>query len=290
MSIILGSGKFTYRLVEGWGKLPEGWIFTQVAGVAVDSKDKVYVFNRGKHPVVIFDLAGNFLGSWGEGVFKTPHGIFIDKDDNIYLADAGDHTVRKFTYDGKILMTLGTKDKPGLNGSPFDRPTGVAVSGVGEIYVSDGYGNRRVHRFSPDGKLMMSWGKEGTGPGQFALPHGVFVDKQDRVLVADRENHRIQIFTPDGKFITQWPDFREHMPCTLFIDKDDIIYIPELRQRISILNIKGEVLARWGKDESTSEPGYFFAPHTAGTDSRGDLYIGEVLEGQRIQKFEKVVS
>lgn len=288
MPIIVGSGKFTYKVVEGWGKLPEGWIFTQVAGVSVDSKDKVFIFNRGRHPVMIFDLDGNFIDSWGEGMFKTPHGIFIDKDDFVYLADSGDHTVRKFTNNGKLLMTLGIKDQPGLNGKPFDRPTGVAISSSGDIYVSDGYGNRKVHRFSPDGKLILSWGEEGIEAGKFALPHGVFVDKQDMVLVADRENHRIQFFTPDGKFINQWTDFREHKPCTLFIDRDDIIYIPELHQRVSILNMEGQVLARWGKDNPTHEPGYFFAPHTTATDSRGDLYIGEVLEGQRIQKFERV--
>jgi DNA-binding beta-propeller fold protein YncE len=288
MPTIVGEGKFTYEVAEGWGELPEGWIFTQVAGVAADSQDRVYVFNRGKHPVIIFDRDGKLLNSWGEGVFKTPHGIYIGPDDHIYLADCGNHTVRKFTSDGKLLMTLGTEDQPGTNGSPFNRPTGVALSRSGEIYVSDGYGNRRVHKYSPDGKLLLSWGEEGNGIGQFALPHGVFVDRQDRVYLADRENHRIQIFTPQAEFIAQWTDFREHKPCTIFIDGDDIVYVPELHQRMSILNLDGEVLARWGKDEPTHEAGQFFAPHTACTDSRGDLYVGEVLEGQRIQKFVRL--
>lgn len=288
MPTIVGEGKFTYEVAEGWGELPESWVFTQVAGVAADSQDRVYVFNRGKHPVIIFDRDGKFLNSWGEGVFKTPHGIYIGPDDHIYLADCGNHTVRKFTSDGKLLMTLGTEDQPGTNGSPFNRPTGVALSRSGEIYVSDGYGNRKVHEYSPDGKLLLSWGEEGKGIGQFALPHGVFVDRQDRVYVADRENHRIQIFTPQAEFITQWTDFREHKPCTAFIDHDDIVYVPELHQRMSILNLDGEVLARWGKDEPTHDPGQFFAAHTACTDSRGDLYVGEVLEGQRIQKFVRL--
>ncbi len=271
-------------MAEGWGKLPEGWIFTQVAGVAVDSQDRVYAFNRGEHPVIIFDRYGKFLGSWGEGIFNNAHGIQITPDDHIYLVDSGDHTVRKFTTDGKLLMTLGTKDCPGENGEPFDKPTDVAVSPSGEIYVSDGYGNRRMHKYSPDGELLLSWGEEGDGIGQFALPHGVFVDKQDRVYVADRENHRIQIFTPQGEFITQWTDFREHKPCTIFIS-DDIIYVPELHQGMSILDMDGELLTRWGKDEPTHEPGQFFAAHTACVDSHGDLYVGEVLEGQRLQKF-----
>lgn len=288
MSIIVGSGKFTYEVAEGWGKLPEGWKFTQVAGVAVDSRDRIYVFNRGQHPVVVFDRDGKFINSWGEGIFRTPHGIFIDPDNVVYLVDTGDHTLRKFTADGRLMMTLGVKDRPGANGMPFDKPTGVAVSLSGEIYVSDGYGNKRVHKFSPDGKLILSWGEEGTGAGQFALPHGVFLDRQKRVYVADRENHRIQIFTAQGEFITQWTDFREHKPCTGFIDCDDIVYVPELHQRMSILNLNGDLLARWGKDEPTHESGQFFAPHTACTDSRGDLYVGEVLEGQRIQKFVRL--
>ena len=288
MSIVVGSGKFRYEVAEGWGELPEGWKFTQVAGVVVDPQDRVYVFNRSEHPVIIFDRDGRFIKSWGEGLFNNPHGAYMSSDDHLYLADSGNHTVRKFTTDGELLMTLGTEDLPGVDGKPFDKPTDVALSSSGEIFVSDGYGNRRMHKYSPDGKFLMSWGEEGTDTGQFALPHGVFVDKQDRVFVADRENHRLQIFTTQGEFITQWTDFRECLPCTLFIDADNIIYVPELKQRISILNMDGEILARWGRDEPTDEPGYFFAAHTACTDSRGDLYIGEVLDGQRIQKFIRI--
>ena len=290
MSIVVGSGKFKYEVAEGWGELPEGWEFTQVAGVVVDPQDRVYVFNRSEHPVIIFDRDGKFIKSWGEGLFNNAHGAYMSSDGYIYLADSGNHTVRKFTTEGELLMTLGTEDRPGTDGKPFNKPTGVALSSSGEIFVSDGYGNRRMHKYSPDGKLLMSWGEEGVGIGQFALPHGVFVDKQDRVFVADRENHRLQIFTPQGKFITQWTDFRECLPCTLFIDADNIIYVPELKQRISILNMDGEILARWGRNEPTDEPGYFFAAHTACTDSRGDLYIGEVLDGQRIQKFIRMYN
>jgi len=282
----LGSGKFTYRLVEGWGKLPEGWIFTQVAGIVVDQDDKIYVFNRGEHPMIIFDRDGKFLYSWGEGMFTSAHGMCLGPDGNLYLADHQNHTVKKFTREGKLLMTIGTEGVLGDEGKPFRSPTGVAVSQSGEIYVSDGYNNQRIHKFSPDGKLITSWGEKGEGEGQFAVPHGIFVHKNGTVYVADRENHRIQIFTPDGKFSNQWKtDF--NMPCILFIDDNDTVYIPELRYRMSILNLNGELLARWGGIES-HEPGQFLAPHTAYTDSHGDLYIGEVLEGQRIQKFEKI--
>jgi DNA-binding beta-propeller fold protein YncE len=284
--IKLGTGEFTYRLVDSWGKLPDGWKFTQVAGIVIDRQDNIYVYNRGEHPIIIFDRNGKFLGSWGEGVLPSAHGIWMDPDENLYLADHQNHTVKKFTIDGKLLMTLGTEGILAEEGKPFRSPTGVSVAPSGDIYVSDGYNNTHVHRFSPDGKLIMSWGEKGEGEGQFALPHGIFVYKDGNVYVADRENHRIQIFTPDGKFINQWKsDF--DMPCTLFIDENDIVYVPELRYRVSILNLKGEILARWGGVES-HDPGMFVAPHCTYTDSYGDLYVGEVLEGQRIQKFEKI--
>ena len=284
--IKVGTGDFTYKLVEGWGKLPEGWEFKQVAGVVVGPQDNDYVFNRGEHPIIIFDRNGKFLSSWGEGLLPGAHGMCFDLDGNLFLADHENHTVKKFTTDGNLLMTLGTEGIMADEGKPFRKPTGVSVSPSGDLYVSDGYGNTRIHKFSPDGKLIMSWGEKGEGEGQFAVPHGIFVYKDGTVYVADRENHRIQVFTPDGEFIGQWKsDF--NMPCTLFIDENDIVYIPELRYRLSIINLKGELLARWGGVES-HDPGMFVAPHIAYTDSHGDLYIGEVLEGQRIQKFERI--
>lgn len=280
--VIVGAGKLTYEVNEGWGELPEGWSFTQVAGVAVDSRDRVFVFNRSPHPVIVLDRYGGFLTSWGEGVFKRPHGIYIGHDNRVYCADDGDHTVRKFTLDGKLLLVLGTEDLPGEDGRPFNRPTNVALSPSGEIYVSDGYSNARIHKFSPDGTLLLSWGEHGEGPGQFNIPHGVWVDGDNRVYVADRQNNRIQIFTSQGEYLTQWTGFLR--PCSIFIDTENNVYIPELHARMSILSVDGELVARWGGERSDA-PGQFIAPHCACTDSRGDLYIGETLKGQRIQKF-----
>ena len=274
--------KLTYRVSEGWGQLPEGWTFKQVAGVAIDSQDRVYVFNRSPHPVIVLDREGRFLTSWREGLFKTPHGISIGPDDSIYLVDAGNHTVKKFTPEGELLQTLGAEDRPGEEGQPFNKPTDVALSPSGEIYVSDGYGNSRLHRFSPNGKLFLSWGTPGDGPGQFNLPHSVWVDRHGRIYVADRENNRIQLFTSQGEFLTQWTDFLR--PTDIFIDAEEKVYVAELQHRVSILNLEGELLARLGGGKSHA-PGEFVAPHAVWTDSRGDLYVGEVLEGQRIQKF-----
>ena len=271
-----------YEVVDGWGELPEGWIYTQVPGVAVDNHDRVYVFNRGLHPVIVYDREGKFLGSWGEGVFKTPHGIYIDSDDNIFCVDSGDHTVRKFDVEGKLLLKLGSVGEPGSFGEPFNRPTDSAVSSKGDIFVTDGYGNSKVHRFTSTGELLLSWGEPGDGPGQFNIPHGVWVDRDDRVWVADRQNNRLQIFTGEGGYLDEWTGFS--LPCTVYIDKLDRVYVSELRSRVSVLSIEGELLARWGGEKSVA-PGEFVAPHCAWVDSHGDLYVGEALEGQRIQKF-----
>ena len=270
-----------YEVVENWAKLPKGWVFTQVAGVAVDSKDRVLVLCRGAHPIIVFSREGEFIESWGEGVFSNAHGAYIDSEDNFYCVDNGDHTVRKFAKDGKLLLTLGTEDKPAPLGKPFNKPTDLAQAPNGDLYVSDGYGNSSVHRFTSDGELIQSWGEPGTGLGQFNLPHGVWVDGK-KVYVADRQNNRVQIFTPEGEYIEEWSNLLR--PCDIYFDKRGRIYIAELTHRVSILNKRGEVLARIGGEESF-KPGQFVAPHCVWKDSHGALYVGEVLEGQRIQKF-----
>ena len=207
----VGDGKFTYSLEEGWGQLPEGLEFGQVAGVAADSLGQVHLFNRSAHPVQIFDREGKYLKSWGASVFANPHGITIAPDDTYWLADRDAHVVQKYSSDGELLMTLGNRNQPSDTGydenervvkqeaGPFNLPTKVALGLGGEIYVADGYGNCRVHKFSPDGELLMSWGTPGDGTGEFHLPHSLWVDSSGRVLVCDRENHRIQIFTDAGR-------------------------------------------------------------------------------------------
>ena len=215
MPAILGSGEHRYRVVENWAKLPEGWNLTDVASVAVDSKDRVYLFNRGAHPMVVLDREGNFITSWGEGLFNRAHGLHIDADDNLYCTDDGDHTVRKCSTDGKVLLTIGIPNKPApfMSGEPFHRCTHTALSPKGEIYVSDGYGNACVHKYSPDGKLMKTWGEPGTDPGQFNIVHNIVTDADGWVYVADRENHRVQVFDGNGKYETQWNNL--HRPCAL---------------------------------------------------------------------------
>ena len=299
-----GSGKYTYELIEEWAKLPQGWTFTDGAGITIDDTDKVFILSRSAHPVTIWDRSGKLLGSWGGDYFKRAHEATFGPDKNIWCTDDGSHTVTKFTPDGKVLQVLGTRDKSSDSGyvqaqgldsiklgtGPFNRPTGVAVSPQGIVLVSDGYGNARVHKFAPDGKLLLSWGEPGTGPGQFRLVHNVWLDTQGHVWVCDRENNRIQIFDMDGKYITEWKDVLR--PTDIFIDKDGVVYVSELSARISIFDKNGKLLARWG-DKVGGDPWQqiIVAPHTIAVDSRGDIYVAQVMMSiGKIEKGTKVVQ
>jgi DNA-binding beta-propeller fold protein YncE len=201
--VTLGTATYTYEVIENWAKLPDTWSFKEVGAVGVDANDQVYVFNRGAHPMMVFDRDGNFLRSWGEGIFPRAHGLTMSPDATMFCTDDGDHTVRKCTLDGKVLFTLGIPGTPVpfMSGDPFNRCTHVAIDPrTGDFYVSDGYGNARVHKYSPEGKLLFSWGESGTDAGQFNIVHNIATDKDGWVYVADRENHRVQVFDPNGKY------------------------------------------------------------------------------------------
>ena len=292
MSVILGEGEHRYRVIENWAKLPDGWEFRDVGAVAVDSKDQVYVFNRGEHPMIVFDREGNFLRSWGEDLFERAHGLSIGPDDCLYCTDDGNHTMRKCTPEGEVLLEIGIPGKaaPFMSGEPFHRCTHTALSPDNHIFVSDGYGNSCVHKYSPDGKLVMTWGEPGTDPGQFNIVHNIVADDDGWIYVADRENHRVQVFDTNGKYETQWNNM--HRPCGLYMPRGScpncIIGelgpgmavnrdMPNIGPRLSIVTNEGKLVARLGnKDGPGQEPGKFLAPHGIAVDSRGDIYVGEV--------------
>ena len=281
-----------YRPVDTWGTLPEGMSFIEATSVAVDAHDDVYVFNRGQHPVILFDRAGRFKRTWGEGLFRRPHGITIGPDGSLWLTDDLHHTIRQFTPEGKCLLTIGDPDQPATlhGGRPFNRPTHVAISPkTGDVFISDGYGNSRVHKFDPNGRHVLSWGEPGTDPGCYNLPHKIATDAAGLVYVADRENHRVQIFDPNGRYLGQWNNL--HRPCGLAADArlGDIFFVgelpshlavnkdvPNLGARVSILSLKGELLGRIGGRFAGEKPGEFVAPHGCAVDSHGDLYVAEV--------------
>ena len=293
MATIVGSGEYRYRIVEDWAKLPDGWSFKEVGAVGVDDKDNVYVFNRGDHPMMVFDRDGKFLRSWGEGQYPRAHGVHMGPDESIYLTDDGGSFVRKCRLeDGKLMLELGVPGKPApyMSGEPFHRCTHTALSPTGEIYVSDGYGNARVHKYSPDGKLLMSWGEPGTDPGQFNIVHNICTDADGWVYVADRENHRVQVFDGNGKYEAQWVNM--HRPSGLYLvpGKCPICFIgeigpylnfnreaPNLGPRVSVVDHQGKLLARLGLIPGAgTKPGQFTSPHGLAVDSRGDLYVAEV--------------
>ena len=294
-----------YDVVQGWEQLPAGYVHRDVAGVAVDGEDRVYLICRGDHPILAYDQKGNFIRSWGEGQFTyRTHGISVAPNGTLFCTDDGNHTIRQFTPEGKLLMTLGIMNTPSDTGydgkdymtitrpaGPFNRPTNIAVGPRGHLYVSDGYGNCRVHRFSPSGTLERSWGEPGTGPGQFYLPHGIAVHADGRVFVCDRESDRIQIFTPDGEYLSEWTDTQR--PTHIVFDSEGRAYVSELwwhpgdisrrhgpttlakPARLSVYDRDGRVIARWGTPDATA-PGSFAAPHGLAVDSRGDIYVSEV--------------
>lgn len=306
----------TYRPVVGWGRLPEGWSFVEATSVAVDAQDRVVVFNRGPHPVIVFDRDGAFVRAWGEGQFRRPHGITIGPDGTYWLTDDVHHTIRQFTPDGKLVLTIGDPDTPATlqSGKPFNRPTHVALCPrTGDVYISDGYGNSRVHKYDPRGRHLVSWGGPGTDPGCFNLPHNIATDAEGLVYVADRENHRVQIFDGRGQYLGQWNNL--HRPCGLHAERRDggLFYVgelpthlavnkevPNLGARVSILTIKGDLVGRVGGPFAGERPGEFVAPHACAVDSRGDLYVAEVAwtaqgskenpprEIRSLQKFQRV--
>lgn len=285
---IYGSAPYRYRVQPGWGRGPEGVpAFGLVSMVACDANDRVYVFQREPEPVVlVFDPEGRLVARWGQGAFRHPHGIWIGPDQTVLCTDRETHTVTRWTLDGRLLQTWGTPDQPGAPGQPFNEPSRAVLAPTGDLFVSDGYGQHRVHHFTPDGALARSWGEPGTGPGQFGWPvHSLWLDPRGRVLVVDRQNDRVQHFSADGAYLGEWGDFR--VPMDIYIDKNQILYLAEGQQRITIMTLDGEVLSRWG--EQGEAPGQFAAsPHGCWVDSRGDLYVSEVVAHDRFQKFVRV--
>jgi DNA-binding beta-propeller fold protein YncE len=292
--VVLGEGDFRYEVSgENWGRLPEGWTYREATAVAVDQRDRIYVFNRGTAPMVVFDTDGNLLDSWGKGLFSNPHGITVAPDGNLFCVDNGDSTIKKFTPEGRLLMTLGEANNPSpkMSNRPFSVPTHVGVDPrTGEFYVGDGYSNAAVHKFSPEGKHLLTWGESGTGEGQFNIVHNIKIDRHGWVYVADRENHRIQVFSSAGRFETQWVNL-SRVAC-LDIDTSgdrDIVYIGEyftgissndtgtnLGPRVTVMSTDGTILARVGTQSYGSQPGRFFSPHGIAVDSKGNIYVAEV--------------
>jgi DNA-binding beta-propeller fold protein YncE len=290
MATLLGSGEYVYEELAVWARLPDDWSFKEIVDVAVDAQGHVYVFDRGIHPILVFEPDGSFARAWGDGLFSRPHGLTLGPDgESLYCVDDVGHCIRHCSLHGQLLGTIGIPGQPAPrhSGRPFNRPTKVAFDPhTAEFYVADGYCNARVHKYSASGQHLFSWGTYGSEPGQFNLVHSIATDGDGLVYVADRENHRIQVCDPCGNFLGQWNSV--HRPCGLHI-AGDLAYVgqlptglqvnadyPNLGACVSVHDLSGQVLARLGDVTVGEGPGQFTAPHGLSTDSLGDVYVGEV--------------
>jgi NHL repeat len=282
-----GAGDRSYEVIRDFFKLPDGEPFGLVSRVAADAQDRIYVFQRKDPPVVVFGRDGTYLGAWGEGEVTDPHGLKI-VGDTVYTTDRSDSVAKSFTLAGKPLMELGTRGVHSDTGritdwlaeraaGPFNHPTEMLPHPNGDIYVTDGYRNARVHRFAGDGRLKASWGEPGKGEGQFHLPHSIAFDDEGRLYVADRSNRRIQIFTPEGRFLGMWTGMGG--PNDISRGTDGNFYIAEQEDAgnpayICVRDPQGNVLARL---ESRHV-------HGVGVDSHGDIYAGLTVD-RGVDKF-----
>jgi hypothetical protein len=280
----VGAGIRRYEVVEGWPKLPEGMRWGQVVQVVVDSQDRVFFFQRIAPGVSIFDKSGEYLGAWPEGGrFTDIHSAYVGKDDEgefLIIVDRDRNAIARTTLDGEVVWER-QEDR-------YNRPTDAAVASNGDIYVTDGYGNALVHHLSSTGEHIKTWGAPGVAPNEFRLPHGVWMTDwrgQETVYVCDRENSRIQRFSLDGEYRGTVPGVRR--PTDIVVDADGVRYVSELSSRVTILDEDDHAITRIGGQE-LREPGQFVAPHSLWLDSEGSLYVTEVLEGQRVQKFKRV--
>jgi DNA-binding beta-propeller fold protein YncE len=285
-----------YKMEADWPKLPAGRKMGAPIGVEVDHDGKsVWVFERcGANncanskldPIMKLDPTGKLVANFGGGMFNFPHGLGVDRDGNVYVTDGrglngkGDVVV-KFSPQGKVLLTLGKAGMPGNGEGYLNQPSDVAIAANGDIYVADGHGgtsNDRIVKFSKDGKFIKAWGKHGKAAGEFDTPHGIALDADGHVYVADRVNNRVQVFDADGKLLHEWKQFGR--PSGVVIDKNGMIYVsdsqsdekrnPGFKQGIRIGSIKdGKVVAFI--PQVSAEVG---TPESISVDDAGNIYAG----------------
>jgi peptidylglycine monooxygenase len=270
-------GEQRYEVVRPWGELPHRLHLVGVSHVAVDSADRLYIYQRSDPPLIILDRSGKYVGGLGHGLLFDGHGIFIDDRDRVFVLDRDRHQLHVLAATGTVELSVGDPEHPRLQ-APFNHPADVAVARNSDFYVADGYGNSRVHRFAPDGSLVASWGSPGKGPGQFTTPHAVWEDQQGRILVADRENDRVQLFTASGEYLTEWGDFFH--PMDVWSDPAGMVYVTDQIPRLSMLSPDGTLVGR-------CRP-VLFGAHGIWGDSVGDIYLAEAAPLDRVTKLVRI--
>lgn len=298
--------------MSDWPALPPTLLLGNPTGIGIDTSENVVVFHRanrtwplvGAMPdspiaaktILIIDKDnGKLLNSWGDHLFIMPHGLTVDSEDNIWVTDVGLHQVFKFSHDGRLLLQLGEARVPGNDSLHFNQPTDIAIAADGSFYVSDGYGNSRVVKFSATGQYLLEWGKKGNKEGEFVIPHGISLDGNGNVYVADRENNRIQVFDPTGRFVKQLSDAAYGAFCAVVFDTtqskllavDDVTFL-KMKHRgsdVFVFDTIGKVQTRFGR--SGGYQGHTTWWHDLTVDREGNIYVGDIL-GNKIQKFRKV--
>jgi DNA-binding beta-propeller fold protein YncE len=274
-----------YRAIKDWPKLPSDWRLGQVAGVAVDSQGRYYVYHRGQDapPLICFDRSGRYVHSWGEGSYVRPHMAKCDEENNIWLIDDGGHALYLCAPDGCVLKTLGTKGVPGEDSAHFNRPTDIAFGSEGGFYVSDGYGNRRVVRFDENLNFLGQWGSEGEGEGQFVLPHAITTDADGLVYVADRTKWRIEIFDSEGRFLRQWTHIGK--PFGIVYASDGYFYVCDGQNaRVTKVDRSGKVLGFFGAPGGGH--GQLSTAHDIAVAPNGDIIIAHLDGRAQLFSFE----
>lgn len=319
-SVKIGSGKYTYRLDEKWGKLPTGMQYGYGCAVVADAQDRVYVLTRSANPTVaIFDKDGKLVETWGKDfaarvglqntdqVMATAYGLRWSKEggnEYLYWTENGDGPKRgprigarvyKTDLQGKVLYTIGnvSKESSAAQKFNFESPTDAAVAPNGDVYVADGYGSQFLHRFDKNFKLIKTIGGPGRAHGQFNSCHGIWINtlrKEPEIYIADRGNNRVEVYSLDLAYRRSVADFR--LPCS-FYQHGGLLYVPELGARVSILDTDDKVVARLGDgaaippEEIQRHPDKFKTPHALTLTSDGDLYVIEWLHFGRPRKFTR---
>jgi DNA-binding beta-propeller fold protein YncE len=292
----------SYSVDAAWPKKPDRWKWGHMPGVAVDKQDRVWLFTREKPPVQCYGTDGNLILAWGDDFIGNAHHIKIGPDGNIWIADIGKHVVRKCTPEGRVIVTLGTEGKSGCDEACLNMPTDMAITPAGDVFVADGYGNHRVVHFDKNGKYVKAWGKLGTKPGEFNLPHAIEVDSKGRLYVADRNNVRVQVFNQAGEVLDVWSNLitpwgfcitakDEVWICgsspMIWRDTDGALGCPPKDQVFAKFDTNGRLRQLWTIPKATDgkeQPGELNWVHAIALDSKGNIYAGDII-GMRAQKF-----